>query len=284
VPWLPELFSAPAIERLERNAGRELAAVPYFDGLLTGELDALLESFAAEPEVHDPVRGRIRGARPFTDLAQRTRAWLTERNVEVETVTHVSTDGGNGFEELVLHLDGPAGRIALPLTLVAQRRPDRRIEEIRIYFSSWALSRRHAVRPPLLQPDPALRLEGIVASYQEALAAGDAEAVLATFEPDGYAREPAGGEYVHRGQAALRSFYELLFSGGGGIPLEHCAAVDDGRVCALEYNVCRWGRSELPPQAGVAVYERGPSGMLAAARIYDDADPPVDADRPPDPA
>jgi hypothetical protein len=31
----------------------------------------------------------------------------------------------------------------------------------------------------------------------------------------------------------------------------------------------------LPPQAGVAVYDRGASGKLAAARIYDDADPPL---------
>ena len=37
----------------------------------------------------------------------------------------------------------------------------------------------------------------------------------------------------------------------------------------------RWGKTELPPQAGVAVYVRGQSGKLAAARIYDDADPPL---------
>ena len=74
---------------------------------------------------------------------------------------------------------------------------------------------------------------------------------------------------------ALRAHYELLFSGGGGIPLEHCTAVDDGHACALEYNVVHWGATELPPQAGVAVYVRGQSGKLAAARIYDDVDPPV---------
>jgi hypothetical protein len=59
------------------------------------------------------------------------------------------------------------------------------------------------------------------------------------------------------------------------IPLEHCALVDDGRACALEYNVVRWGKTQLPPQAGVAVYVRCESGKLAAARIYDDADPPL---------
>jgi hypothetical protein len=84
-----------------------------------------------------------------------------------------------------------------------------------------------------------------------------------------------GGAYVHTGADGLRAFYELLFSNGGGIALEPCTAVDDGRACALEYNVVQWGVTELPPQAGVAVYVRGQSGKLAAARIYDDADPPV---------
>ena len=114
-----------------------------------------------------------------------------------------------------------------------------------------------------------------MAEYQRALAAGDVDAIVATFEPDGYAREPSGGEHTHRGPDGLRAFYEQLFSNGGGIALEHCSLIDDGRSCALEYNVVRWGRTQLPPQAGVAVYVQGPSGKLAAARIYDDVDPPL---------
>ena len=39
----------------------------------------------------------------------------------------------------------------------------------------------------------------------------------------------------------LRAFYELVLSGGGGIPLEVCGLVDDGRTCALECNVVRMG-------------------------------------------
>jgi hypothetical protein len=120
-----------------------------------------------------------------------------------------------------------------------------------------------------------------VADYQHALLAGDVDAIMAAFEPGGYAREPAGGEHVHRGAGGLRAFYELLFSNGGGIQLEHCAVIDDGRACALEYNVARWGRTELPPQAGVAVYARGQSGKLAAARIYDDVSPPLPPTSPP---
>ena len=51
---------------------------------------------------------------------------------------------------------------------------------------------------------------------------------------------------------------------------------DDGARCAVEYNCVRWGDRELPPQAGVAVYERGADDRLTAVRLYDDVEPPVD--------
>jgi hypothetical protein len=40
-----------------------------------------------------------------------------------------------------------------------------------------------------------------------------------------------------------------------------------------------WGRTDLPPQAGLAVYVRGNTGKLASARMYDDADPPLGSER-----
>ena len=161
----------------------------------------------------------------------------------------------------------------MPFALVADHPAGERIEELRLYWSTEPLTGRHTGRPPLLQPDPDLHPADVVGEYQRALAAGDLEAVLATFEPDAYARAPTGAAF--HGTDGLRAFFGRLFSNGGGIPLEHCAVVDDGRACALEFNVVRWGRTDLPPQPGVAVYVRGSSGKLAAARIYDDADPPL---------
>jgi hypothetical protein len=275
MPWLPELFSTPVLERVkEREHLDHVVTVPYFDGLMAGELDALVGSFAGEPELHDPIRGRVRGRRAFEEFVTRTNGWLTGQNASIEDVQFVRREGPS-LGEVILHLDGEDGRVDLPVAVVADRGSDRRINELRIYSSSFPLSFRHAIRPPLLQPDAELRASDVVGEYQDALAAGDVDAIVATFEPDGYAREPAGGEYVHRGPEQRRAFYEQLFSNGGGIPLEHCAVIDDGRVCALEYNVVRWGETELRPQAGVAVYVRGTSGKLAAARIYDDVDPPL---------
>ena len=79
----------------------------------------------------------------------------------------------------------------------------------------------------------------------------------------------AGGEHVYRGRDQLARLYGGLFE-AGGIPLEHCSVTDDGACTALEYNVVSWGGRVLEAQAGVACYERGASGKLAAARIYDD--------------
>jgi hypothetical protein len=82
--------------------------------------------------------------------------------------------------------------------------------------------------------------------------------------------------YAHRGTATLRAFFTWCFSAGGGIGLEHCAVTDDGVHCALEYSCVRWGSRDLPPQAGIGVYQRGPDGLLAAARVYDDVEAPLD--------
>jgi SnoaL-like domain len=275
MPWIPELFSAPGLARLEEKWQRErLDAVPYYDGLMSGEHDALIGSFAGEPVLHDPLHGRVRGARELEAYVSELKAWLAQHNMSFEPVDDVITET-RAFEEVVLHLEGQAGRVDVPVAIVADRRSDGRLSELRVYHSMWPVSGHHVHRPPMLQRDPELRASDVVAEYQHALAAGDVDAIVATFEPDAYAREPAGGRYVHRGLDGLRAFYARLFSNDGGIPLEHCALADTGRACALEYNVVRWGRTELPPEAGVAVYVRGESGKLAAARIYDDADPPL---------
>jgi SnoaL-like domain len=275
MPWIPELFSEPVLERLREKWELErLEAVPYYDGLMSGEHEALISSFAGEPVLHDPLNGRIKGARAFERYVTVLSSFFAKHNMSFDAVEDVITQD-RGVEEFVLHLDGIDGRYEVPVAIVADRESDGRLVELRVYHSMWPIGSGHVHRPPLLQADPDLHASDVVAEYQRALAAGDVDAILETFEPDAYAREPAGAQYFHRGRDALRAFYEHLFSNGGGIPLEHCSQRDDGRACLLEYNVVNWGRTELFPEAGVAVYVRGESGKLAAARIYDDVDPPL---------
>jgi SnoaL-like domain len=276
MPWYPDLFSAPVLERIRGQAADARAAqpVPYFDGLRSGEIDALVGSFAGEPELHHPLRGRVKGRRGFEQFVADTDAWLASRNVVWGEVERIVTPE-RGIEEVVLTVDLDGRRIDVPVAVVADRRDDGRIVELRIYFGNWPLTGRHANRLPVLPADPDLARPDVVGDHQRAMAAGDVEGAVAVFESDGYVREPAGGRYVHRGRDELVALYDLFLS-GGGIDHKQCAIADDGRACALEYNIVRWGTTELlPPEAGLAVYVRGSTGKLAGVRIYDDVDPPL---------
>jgi ketosteroid isomerase-like protein len=275
MPFVPELFSAPALARIEERRHARLTNVPFFDGLLTGEIDALVGSFVDGPEVHQPMRGRIKGAAAFEQFVTDTTTWMAESNVTVEDIDSILTPE-RAIDELVLHVDGEAGPIDLPMSLAADLGPDVHMTELRIYFSRWPLSGVRGVRPPLLQPDPKLQAPDIVGEYHRALAAGDVDAVVAAFAPDGYVREPSGGASTHRGTNELRAFYELLIFDRGVMPLELCAVADDGRACALEYNTGARGQPGSAPGTGIAVHVRGDGGKLAAVRFYDDVHPPLD--------
>jgi hypothetical protein len=230
MPWLPELFTAPALQQILDDRRRdELLAVPYFDGLLAGDPDPLVESFVGEPEVYDPVRGRIKGEAAFRGFVAETSAWLRQHHASVDDVEHVILER-RGFEEVVLHLDPDRRGVDLPVAVVADRRSDGRIEEVRVYFTGRPVTGRPVTRPPVLQPEPGLEVPEPVASY-------------------------------------LRSAAEV------GL-LEPCSLIDDGRVCALEYNVVQPGSALPAAEAGLAVFAVGEDGRLSAVRVYDDADAP----------
>jgi hypothetical protein len=282
MPWMPEVFTTPlaaARRAQDEEATSTNDAVPYYEGILAGEPEALVGSFAArQPVLDDPRVGYVEGVRELRAFASGTAEWLRERDAVVENVALTRTSTRT-VEEVVLNLLADDGaRVELPVAVVSDRNLDRTLKVIRVYHSTWPLTGEHRVRPPLLPADPNLHVEGIPGDYQRALAEGDLEGIVATFEPNGYAREPSGAAYLHRGIEALRDLYAHMFANSGGIGLDHCTLTDDGVRCAIEYNGVRWGTTEIPPQAGVAVYERGGSGLLAAARIYDDVEPPSISD------
>src|SRR3954451_1866028 len=147
MPFIPELFSAPALARIEERRRARVDGVSFFDGLTSGEIDALVGSFAGEPEVHQPVSGRIRGASAFARFVSYTTGWMHDSGVSVEDVDSVHTPS-RGVEEFVLHVPSEGGRIELPMALAADLDAHARMTELRIYFSRWPLSGVRGARPP----------------------------------------------------------------------------------------------------------------------------------------
>jgi ketosteroid isomerase-like protein len=273
MPWFPEFTSAVVLARRQtRAAGQADPVGQYFTALSQGDTHALENVWPGEVVIYDPRAGEIRGHKQLRRFVSQNQSWLAEHHARIETVASTVV-GGRAVVELLAHLAGDGRELAWPVAVVAES-PDDRSVVFRTYCSQWPVDGRRHLRSPILKPGSALPGD-VVGRYQAALEAGDAEAIVATFASDGYFREPIGPHLAHRGAGELRSFFTMCFSAGGGIGLQHCAVTDDGVRCALEYNCVRWGSHDLPPQAGIGVYERGPDGLLAAARVYDDIEAPV---------
>jgi ketosteroid isomerase-like protein len=276
MPWFPDFASAVELARIQtRAAGQADPVMQYFTALNEGDTRPLETVWPGEVVIHDPRAGVVRGHRELRRFVSRNNSWLAGLRARTERVAATSA-AGRAVVELLAHLDHDGQDLAWPVAVVAES-PDDRSVVFRTYCSQWPVDGRHHVRPPVLEPGDA-HPGDVVGRYQAALDAGDIDAIVATFAPDGYLHEPIGPHSAHRGSGELRSYFSACFSAGGGIGLQDCAVTDDGTRCALEYNCVRWGRRDLPPQAGIGIFERGPDGLLAAARIYDDI--PMPAGRP----
>ena len=273
MPWLPEFVSAVELARRQtRTAGQADPVGQYFTALNQGDTRALETVWPGEVVIYDPRAGEVRGHAQLRHFVRQNRAWMAEHRARTQVVASTCASG-RAVVELLTHLDHGGQGLAWPLAVVAES-PDDRSVVFRTYCSQWPVDGRRHLRSPILPAGPD-QPGDVVGRYQASLAAGDTEAIVSTFEPNGYYREPIGPHSAHRGAGELRSFFTTRFSAGGGIGLQHCVVTDDGVRCAVEYNCVRWGRHDLPPQAGIGVYERSPDGLLAAARVYDDIEPPV---------
>jgi hypothetical protein len=273
MPWFPDFVSAAELSRRQtRAAGQADPVAQYVTALNQGDVHALETVWPGEVVVYDPRAGEVRGHRALRRYVSDNRAWQARLHARTETVASTVVPR-RAVVELLAHLDHDGARVAWPVTVVAES-PDDLSVVFRSYCSQLPIFGEHHVRPPVLKPGPA-QPGDVVGRYQAALAAGDTGAAVSTFAPDGYLRQPEGPQYAHRGPGELRAFFSTCFSAGGGIDLQPCVVTDDGVRCAVEYNCVRWGRHDLPPQAGITIYERAPDGLLAAARVYADVDPPV---------
>ncbi|MGS0685163.1 nuclear transport factor 2 family protein [Nakamurella sp. GG22] len=272
MPWFPEFYSAVELARRQTHAAGQADPVgQYFSAVTRGDTQLLERAWPGEVVVFDPRAGKVRGHRQLRRFIHRNQLWLSERNARTETIA--STRFGNrAVVELLVHIDGDSGRSEWPVAVVAES-PDTLSVVFRTYCSQWPVDGRRHVRAPILTSGPT-RAGDVVGRFRAALDAGDVDAAVNCFTPDGYVRESTGPHPIHRGSTALRSYFAAAFSAGGGIGMQDMAVTDDGTRSAVEYNCVRWGSEPLPPQAGLAVHQRGPGDLLTAVRIYDDVQPP----------
>jgi hypothetical protein len=271
--WLPEVGRTVYEAARVHGAGAWLAAAR--DALLAGDPERLLEAFPGGVTIDDPAAGRVEGRSALEAYCRASASWLRERRATTTVIaTTIGPDRAVG--EFDLRLTEAGRTFELPVAVVVEPNLPHQAVWIRSYHSQWPLLGHHVLRPPLLERDPAVRESDVVGEYQAALGTGDTARIVATFEPDGCFREPAGAEFRVCGTADLTEFYARFFSAGGGIILEHCTSTEDGVRTALEFNAVKWGSVDMPHQAGVAVYERGPSGRIHEARVYDDVQGPVE--------
>jgi ketosteroid isomerase-like protein len=274
MPWFPDFISAVELVRAEtRTAGQADPVGQYFTALNNGDARALEDVWPGEVVLYDPRAGEIRGHKRLRQFVAKNQSWMAERHVRTDIVATTCADG-RAVVELLAHVDHDGQDLLWPVAVVVEFPNDRSVV-FRTYCSQWPVDGRRHLRPAILEPGTA-GPGGVVGRYHAALEAGDAEAIVSTFAPDGYLREFVGPHSAHRGTAELRSYFAEYFSAGGGIGLQNCAETDDGVRCVVEYNCVRWGRHDVPAQAGLGVYERGPDGLLAAVRIYDDVEAPVE--------
>ena len=276
MPWFPEFASAAQLAREEvRAEGLADPVGDFLAALREGDPRILEAVWPGEIVIYDPRAGEVRGHKQVRAFISRNLSWLAGLHARAETVA-ATRSARRAVVELLARMDHEGRELTWPLAVVAESADDRSVV-FRTYCSQWPVDERRHLRRPVLGPalgTGQVRAGGIVDRYLTALAAGDAEAVERTFAPDGYFRTPSGRRYARGGADELRAFFARCFGAGGGVELQPCAVTDDGVRCAVEYNCVRWGIHDLPPQAGLGVYERGTDGLLAAARAYDDVEPP----------
>jgi limonene-1,2-epoxide hydrolase len=272
MPWFPDFVGAVELARRQTRAEGEADPVGvYLDALNDGDVDALRDTWPGEVVVYDPHAGEVRGHRQLRQFVHRNQVWLAERQARIDKVAATRVDG-RAVVELLAHLTEDDRETPWPVAVVAES-PDDRSVVFRTYCSQLPVDRRPHVRPPILPPAHA-QPGDVVGRYLSALQAGDTDAIVGTFAPEGYVREPVEAR-LHRGAHELRAYFDRCFSAGGGVGLQHCAITDDGARCVLEYNCVHWGDHPVAPQAGLGVYERSPDGLLAAVRLYDDIEAPA---------
>lgn len=243
----------------------------YFTILKKEDIESLSSILNDKSIIYTPLDGKIIGRDNIKNYILKQKEWLNTKKAKVEVINSIDITNRIVIE-FVIYLNKGNKEIELPIVAVLDIE-NFFISSIRIYHSTWPLTGKHVVIKPILEPEDNLDEPDIISLYMEGIKNADKEFVLSLFEDKAYIQEPSGSKFRHQGRTGREKFYSYALD-KGGVPLKHCTATFDGKHFAVEYVFNEWGDKKFEPQAGIAIYEIGESGKIAAVRIYDDASPP----------
>ena len=243
----------------------------YFTVLKKEDIDNLSSILNNESIMYTPFEGKIIGRNDIKNYFIIQKEWLNSKKAKIDVINTI--DNNNRIViEFVIFFNKQGKLIELPVVAVLDI-DNSSINSIRIYHSTWPLTGKHTVIKPILEPEEILDEPDIISMYMQGIKNADKEFVLSLFEEKAYVQEPSGSKFRHQGKAEREKFYSFTLD-KGGVHLKYCASTFDGKHFAVEYVFDEWGDKKFEPQAGIAIYEIGESGKIAAVRIYDDASPP----------
>lgn len=226
----------------------------YVPALVGGALDGLSKRLGNRATVDDPLYGRASSLASLEPMMAKAAAWFKERSAtyrHVYSTTGVDRDVCEGV--LALTIDGTPRE--LPIAVVAERRRLREIE-LRIYYAADGAKG----RAPLVGGSSRAALPTIVSTVLDALAKGDVETAVASFEENARGVDPPG-TWHHKRDGAMASWLGEL----GALELTVGGVADDGRACCVEGTIAKGGGEGAPV---LFSFERGDSGLFRELRAY----------------
>jgi hypothetical protein len=238
--------------------------------LFAADADRSAALFAGAPEIDPPHAEKVTTRDGLDALAEGwPAAFGLAPGAHVQPrVRH--TAERRAVSETLVEIDGPHGRVTLPIAVMGETDGDGRLESARIYYAE-----RWVTGDPGLRESPWPRQEheklaspddvsDVNAEYLRAVTAWDSEAIMKVFGSPAYVEF---GPVRIDDRDRIRALYEHFF--GEEVKLIFTTIMDDGRSCVVEWMT---GGPE-PRAAGITAYNRDDTGRLSSIHMYDNFDP-----------
>jgi hypothetical protein len=250
------------------RAAQQHPAHGYFRALAAGDVTALRALFAGGPALDDPLSGRVEGEAALAAHVTAIGGYFAGATAHyapsglIEAAERVVATG-----QVVLAKRGSV--VTLPVASVWDRAGAGGFTACRAYYSLGVLTGKRGERPPVLDPADGAPLPDVITRHLQALAADDVAALIATY--DRTCLSPLGLPFFDP-EDTVRRHYGAMLGQDGSVVLQPCTVTADEASCAVEYVATRWDGSDVPAQAGLALYKLR-EGRICQVQVYADLAP-----------